>query len=106
MQGWEISRNSSFLEANDGQELTVFFDRLQTAYGTVSCVWDDSLNGDRSHFSEKTVFIAANFRDNEEVLPHLIIQIWHTVALLPEGQAFISIYESGSTDNTSKSSAI
>ena len=44
--------------------------------------------------------IAANFKDNEELLPHVIVQIWHLLAILPQGSAFLSIYESGSSDST------
>ena len=38
--------------------------------------------------------------NNEEVLPHFILQLIHLFAVLPPETAFLSIYESGSTDNT------
>ena len=40
--------------------------------------------------------------NNEEVLPHFILQLIHLFAVLPPETAFLSIYESGSTDNTGK----
>jgi alpha-1,3-mannosyltransferase len=44
--------------------------------------------------------VAANMHNNEEVLPHFIIQLVHLFAVLPQDSAFLSIYESGSTDST------
>jgi len=42
--------------------------------------------------------LAANFRDNAEMMPHLIKQVWLLAALLPPNSLFVSIYESGSPD--------
>ena len=42
----------------------------------------------------------ALFRNNEAVLPHIVLQIWRLAALLPQGSLFVSVYESGSTDET------
>ena len=44
--------------------------------------------------------MAANMHNNEEVLPHFILQLIHLFAVLPPETAFLSIYESGSTDST------
>lgn len=44
--------------------------------------------------------VAANMHNNEEVLPHFIIQLVHLFAVLPPESAFLSIYESGSNDST------
>lgn len=44
------------------------------------------------------VLLAANVRDSEELLPHFILQLVHLLAVLPRGTAFLSIYESGSSD--------
>ena len=41
-----------------------------------------------------------NMHNNEEVLPHFILQLIHLFAVLPPETAFLSIYESGSTDST------
>lgn len=38
--------------------------------------------------------------NNEDVLPHFIIQLVHLFAVLPPETAFLSVYESGSTDST------
>ena len=40
--------------------------------------------------------------NNEEVLPHFILQLIHLFAVLPPETAFLSVYESGSTDSTGK----
>lgn len=66
----------------------------------VLCHWDPTLEADLPRLSGKKFLLAANFRNNEELLPHAIVQFWHLLALLPEGSAFVSIYESGSTDST------
>lgn len=44
--------------------------------------------------------MAANMHNNEEVLPHFILQLIHLFAVLPPETAFLSVYESGSTDST------
>ncbi len=46
------------------------------------------------------VFFASNLRDNAPLMPHYITQMLFTVTALPVGSAFVSIYESGSTDAT------
>ena len=54
----------------------------------------------------KRVLLAANMHDNEELLPHYVAQLIHVLALLPPGSAFLSIYESGSTDATGQPAAV
>ena len=66
----------------------------------VSCPWDPTLELDLPHLLGQKYLLAANFKNNEELLPHVIIQFWHVLAILPEGSAFVSVYESGSTDST------
>lgn len=66
----------------------------------VSCAWDPSLEADLPLLKGQKYLIAANFRNNEDLLPHVIVQLWHLLAILPQGSAFVSIYESGSIDST------
>ena len=49
--------------------------------------------------------IAGNMHNNEELLPHFIIQLVHLFAVLPPQTGFLSIYESGSTDSTGAAAA-
>ena len=70
----------------------------------VSCPWDPSLEADLPLLKGQKYLIAANFRNNEDLLPHAIVQIWHLLAILPQGSAFVSIYESDSTDSTGEDS--
>ena len=44
------------------------------------------------------VLLAANVHNNEELLPHFILQLSHLLSVLPHGTAFLSVYESGSSD--------
>ena len=66
----------------------------------VACPWDPTLEADLPLLKGQKYLIAANFRNNEDLLPHLIVQLWHLLAILPQGSAFVSVYESGSTDST------
>ena len=68
---------------------------------TVKCWVDPSLfqHQLRTRPAQR-VLLAANMHNNEELLPHYIAQLVHMLALLPPGSAFLSIYESGSTDAT------
>lgn len=66
----------------------------------VACPWDPSLEADLPLLKGRKYLIAANFRNNEELLPHVIVQIWHLLAILPQGSTFLSIYESDSSDST------
>lgn len=66
---------------------------------TVDCIEDPSLqplpNGQR-------LLVASNLHNNEDLLPHYILQLLHVLVQLPEGSAYVSIYESGSTDRSGK----
>lgn len=66
----------------------------------VPCHWDATLETDLRKLKGKKFMVAANFRNNEELLPHVIVQLWHLLAILPQGSTFLSIYESGSEDST------
>ena len=46
------------------------------------------------------VLVAANLRSNAALMPHYTLQLAALLAALPRGAAFLSIYESGSTDDT------
>ncbi len=51
----------------------------------------------------RQVLLAANLRDAEALLPHFILQLLQLLAVLPRDAAFLSIYESGSSDATGAS---
>ena len=53
-----------------------------------------------SHTIDKRIFLAANLKDNEELMPHFILQLLLSVAAMQTDAVFISVYESGSTDLT------
>ena len=63
----------------------------------MECIEDptlpDSINGQR-------VLLASNLHNNEELLPHFILQLLQFIVSLPAGSSYVSIYESGSTDQT------
>ena len=46
------------------------------------------------------VLIAANLHNNAALMPHYTLQLAALLATLPRGAAYLSIYESGSTDDT------
>lgn len=71
---------------------------LSTAKPVVSCKMDSTLLLDTSD-SDK-VLLAANMHNNEDLLPHFTLQMLDLLSKLPLGSAFLSIYESGSTDST------
>lgn len=47
---------------------------------------------------EGKYFIAANYHDNEHVLPHLLNQMLLATSIIGYQNVFVSIFESGSTD--------
>ncbi len=49
---------------------------------------------------DKKIFIAANLHNNAALMPHFITQLLLSVVSLTPGDAFVSLYESGSTDAT------
>ncbi len=46
------------------------------------------------------MLVAGNLRDSEELMPHLLLQLLAVLAYLPPHSAFLSLYESGSSDST------
>ncbi|DBA79927.1 TPA: hypothetical protein ACH3X1_008137 [Trebouxia sp. C0004] len=71
---------------------------LSSAKPVTSCAWDPSMPLDLHN--NKKVLLAANMHNNEDLLPHFTLQMLHLLASLPLGSAFLSVYESGSTDST------
>ena len=61
------------------------------------------LEGCKSAFSPQALagtkwLLAANFRNNAQMMPQFIKQVWLLAALLPANSLYVSIYESGSED--------
>ena len=71
---------------------------LSSAKPVTPCAWDPSMPLDLHN--NKKVLLAANMHNNEDLLPHFTLQMLHLLASLPLGSAFLSVYESGSTDST------
>lgn len=71
---------------------------LSSAKPVTLCAWDPSMPLDLHN--NKKVLLAANMHNNEDLLPHFTLQMLHLLASLPLGSAFLSVYESGSTDST------
>lgn len=46
------------------------------------------------------LLLAANLKDAEALMPHLILQLAALLVYLPPQSAYLSIYESGSADST------
>ena len=65
----------------------------------VRCWLDPTMQLDL-HLGQQKVLLAANMHNNEELLPHYITQLTHLLSVLPPGSAFLSIYESDSSDST------
>ena len=103
MQSWQLDNLDLRNELNEGTPhhlLSRFFMGMHSLKDVANCSWDASLDMDRQFLEGKKFLLAANLRDNEEVLPHLIVQLWHTISLLPEESVFVSIYENASSDKT------
>lgn len=94
---WQ-SNSSLQLLANKITSILTAFSKTKP---TVSCTWDRSLPVSNIAAQGK-VLLAANMRNNEDLLPHFSLQLLQLLAALPHRSAFVSIYESGSTDNTGK----
>lgn len=64
---------------------------------SIECIVDpalpDSVHGQK-------LFLASNLHNNEDLLPHYILQLLQLIVRLPLGSCYVSIYESGSTDQT------
>ena len=70
------------------------------ATDTARCAWDSSLEESLSALEGRKYLLAAQFNDNPALLPHLFVQLWHTLALLPLGGSFVSMYHNGSSAET------
>ncbi len=46
------------------------------------------------------MLVAANLHNSGALMPHYTLQLLALLAALPRGAAFLSVYESGSTDDT------
>lgn len=91
---------------NDTTEFSLLLDKamhiltaLSTAKPVVSCTMDSTLLSETSDSGNK-ILLAANMHNNEDLLPHFTLQMLDLLSRLPLGSAFLSIYESGSTDST------
>lgn len=49
---------------------------------------------------EGVVLLSANLRNSESIMPNFMLQLLRFVGRLPQGAVVVSIYESGSTDQT------
>ena len=67
-----------------------------TVFSFPAIVQDSTLPG----LPKQRTFIAANLKEVEDLMPHYVLQLLIAVSLLPKDQAYVSIYESGSHDNT------
>lgn len=72
---------------------------LSTAKPIVLCKMDSTLLLNMSDDGSK-ILLAANMHNNEDLLPHFTLQMLDLLSRRPTGSAFLSIYESGSTDST------
>ena len=90
-------KHDSFLLSH----LHTLVQQLTHGPSTVKCWVDYTLFRQELRVSAShRVLLAANMHNNEELLPHYLAQLIHVLSLLPPGSAFLSIYESGSTDAT------
>ena len=72
---------------------------LSVAQPVIDCAWDPTLHTTFGAADQKYL-LAADIHNNEELLPHYIIQLVHLLTVMPHGSTFLSVYESGSTDST------
>ncbi len=63
----------------------------------VECIVDPTLP---EGVDGQRVLLASNLHNNEDLLPHYILQLLQLIVSLPVGSSYVSIYESGSTDQT------
>ena len=52
-------------------------------------------NGTSGGLDPPRYFIQGNLKSNRDVTPHIAVQLLHAVLELPEGTAYVSLYESG-----------
>ena len=63
----------------------------------IDCISDPTLP---EAVGGQRIFFASNLHNNEDLLPHYILQLLQLILRLPVGSSYVSIYESGSTDQT------
>lgn len=95
----DTSRNESTEFSLLLNKATHILTALSTAKPVVSCKMDSTLLLDMADSGNK-ILLAANMHNNEDLLPHFTLQMLDLLSKLPLGRAFLSIYESGSTDST------
>lgn len=96
------------LPASGGTAATQFARRLhRLLLGTgkvIPCRTDSTLpmatDGSSSAQQQPRYFVAANLRNNQDVLPHFMYNLIKMLLHVPAGTAFVSVYESNSNDNT------
>lgn len=74
-------------------------DKLSAAGPSVACSWDSTVHNSLKQISGTNFLLAANFKDNADVLPQIIREIWMLSSILPSSNLFVSVYESGSADS-------
>ena len=75
---------------------------IERTTDSARCAWDTSLEESLSALEGSKYLLAAHFDDDPPLLPHLFVQLWHTLALLPLGSSFVSMYHNGSSAETGK----
>lgn len=70
------------------------------SHGKFGPMWVSIYLDDLQGLAGTKWLLAANFKDNAEILPNFIKQVWLLAALLPSSSLFVSVYESGSEDAT------
>ena len=50
--------------------------------------------------SDDRFFVALNLHDNHEIVPDLIVELYHFIVIMGPSRFFVSVYESGSSDQT------
>ena len=73
-------------------------DKLTAAGPSIACPWDSSVHNSFQHLLGSKVLLAANFKNNQDVMPHIIREIWMLSSILPLDSLYVSVYESGSSD--------
>ena len=78
-------------------EILSAIDQCGAGTPAVPCLLDPTLP---TPPRDKKIFIAANLHNNAALMPHFVTQLLLSVVSLTPGNAFVSLYESGSTDAT------
>ena len=78
-------------------EILLAVDHCGAGTPAVPCLLDPTLP---TPPRDKKIFIAANLHNNAALMPHFITQLLLSVVSFTPGNAFVSLYESGSTDAT------